>query len=223
MSKQELKDLGKSKAGFQDRRKGAHQRFKFAKGGNEDILGLGTREDFVNEILYGMPNARHMLRLAKRGERRPGLSNNHHHGDLMNQEGEVNGGLAEHSVAGRGIGLPGDENIKSPERRLQAIRKGRLPHGPHGRGRLPYEPDMNGQRRHRAPEKKEAPEKVKARYGKWVKALEDKPDLSRRLHQLGATSLRTFGYEPPARFLDPPNDTYIRQCRVILEENLCDG
>jgi hypothetical protein len=52
--------------------------------------------------------------------------------------------------------------------------------------------------------------------------LEDRPELSQRLHQLGATSLEAFGYEPPARFMDPPDETYIDQCRAILEENLCE-
>lgn len=219
MSKQELKDLGKSKMNVQDPRKGTHQRFKFARGGHEDILGLGTKEDFVNEILYGkdsgmdqLHKAQHLYRLAK----------GHHHGDLINEEEEAIPGLSAQ------VDLPGDANMQAHERRLQGVRNTgfhgmkHLFHGPHGRGRGPYLADYSSHRRRRAPDKKEAPELVKARYGKWVKKLEDKPDLSQRLHQLGATSLRTFGYEPQTRFLDPPDETYIQQCRVILEENLCE-
>jgi hypothetical protein len=236
MSKQELKDLGKSKNGFQDPRKGKHERFKFTRGGQEDILGLGTKEDFVNEILYGKDTGKDHLQISLRlrdieHRHRPGLPSNRHHGDLKNNEEEVTPEGAAHSGAGRGVVLlPGDGNVMhAPERRLQAVQNpslNGLKHLPHGRGRLPFIRSMSdyfNHRRRAPPEKKEAPEKFKARYGKWVKALEDKPALSQRLHQLGATSLEAFGYEPPTRFMDPPDETYIEQCRVILEENLCEN
>lgn len=43
---------------------------------------------------------------------------------------------------------------------------------------------------------------VKKRYGKWVKALENYPELSQSLHAKGATALHMFGYEPRQRFMD---------------------
>lgn len=50
--------------------------------------------------------------------------------------------------------------------------------------------------------RQESPEDVKKRYGKWVSALEGRPDLSALLHSQGASALETFGYEPSATFMD---------------------
>ena len=50
----------------------------------------------------------------------------------------------------------------------------------------------------------ESPEKVMARYGKWAKVVQDRPELLRVLHHEGSHSLRLFGYEPKSRFSDFP-------------------
>jgi hypothetical protein len=68
---------------------------------------------------------------------------------------------------------------------------------------------------------RESPDKVMARYGKWVKALEDKPELSETLHKLGSTSLEAFGYNPPAAFLDPPKQSFVDMCQQVLDANVC--
>ena len=47
---------------------------------------------------------------------------------------------------------------------------------------------------------------VSTRYGKWVKLLKRKPELSRSLHEQGAASLKAFGYEPSQRFQDPGDE-----------------
>jgi hypothetical protein len=53
---------------------------------------------------------------------------------------------------------------------------------------------------------------VHSRYGKWVSFLEDKPELSSQLHQIGTKSLQAFGYEPPAPFLDTSGLDHDFQC-----------
>ena len=68
---------------------------------------------------------------------------------------------------------------------------------------------------------KEAPEKVMARYGKWVKRLEHEPELSQKLHELGGPALRAFGYEPPVQFLDPPDERFRQQCEEMLQDIVC--
>jgi len=70
---------------------------------------------------------------------------------------------------------------------------------------------------------KESSSQVMARYGKWVKKLEDQPLLSKKLHELGASSLKTFGYEPPSSFLDPPDPKFAEQCKEIVEAGLCEN
>ena len=52
------------------------------------------------------------------------------------------------------------------------------------------------------PMSRASPEDVKKRYGKWVSALEDRPELSALLHLQGADALETFGYEPSTTFMD---------------------
>jgi len=61
---------------------------------------------------------------------------------------------------------------------------------------------------------------VTARYGKWVSYLNDKPELSRQLHDLGAECLKTFGYEPAANFLDVSGVDDAFQCdsTVVCQE-----
>jgi hypothetical protein len=56
------------------------------------------------------------------------------------------------------------------------------------------------------PMSRASPEDVKKRYGKWVSALEDRPELSALLHSQGADALETFGYEPSATFMDQRRD-----------------
>lgn len=48
----------------------------------------------------------------------------------------------------------------------------------------------------------EEEQKVLARYGKWKQLQQDKPEVLAELQKTGQMSLATFGYEPPARFLD---------------------
>eukprot|EP00977_Amphora_coffeiformis_P028782 scaffold37050_cov199-Amphora_coffeaeformis.AAC.4 len=59
---------------------------------------------------------------------------------------------------------------------------------------------------HKEPRKRrrQTPEMVLQRYGKWKSALEGRPELSRILHEEGGEALRIFGYEPPRRFADLP-------------------
>jgi hypothetical protein len=45
-------------------------------------------------------------------------------------------------------------------------------------------------------------ERVQSRYGKWAHLLEGQAELLSQLNKIGAKSLRAFGYEPKARFLD---------------------
>jgi hypothetical protein len=47
---------------------------------------------------------------------------------------------------------------------------------------------------------------VANRYGKWVSLLQEKPDVSRRLHKEGAKGLAAFGYEPARSFQDEKKD-----------------
>jgi hypothetical protein len=61
------------------------------------------------------------------------------------------------------------------------------------------------------------PANVKARYGKWVSFLEDKPVLSQKFHDLGAKSLQSFGYEPSAPFLDTSGADDSFQCDSTVE------
>jgi len=67
----------------------------------------------------------------------------------------------------------------------------------------------------------EAPEKVLKRYGKWVERLENEPELSQKLHELGAKALKTFGYDPPEPFLDPPDNSFRQQCEDMLQDIIC--
>jgi len=45
-------------------------------------------------------------------------------------------------------------------------------------------------------------EPVEKRYGKWMKALKDKPHILKKLEEAGMEGLKEFGYEPKQRFLD---------------------
>jgi len=54
--------------------------------------------------------------------------------------------------------------------------------------------------------------KVKARYGKWLGYLSERPELSKQLHELGKQSLEAFGYEPPAQFMDASGADHDFQC-----------
>lgn len=102
-----------------------------------------------------------------------------------------------------------DVNVRPRRRRL--LRK--------DRGELFRNHNQNrGPGRRFQPEK---PEQVKARYGKWVQRLQDQPELSRQLHEIGKASLEAFGYEPPTPFMDPPMKEYLEQCDAILEAGLC--
>lgn len=51
-----------------------------------------------------------------------------------------------------------------------------------------------------------SPDDVKKRYGKWIPALEGRPELKALLHSQGAAALETFGYDPSARFMDRQSD-----------------
>ena len=53
----------------------------------------------------------------------------------------------------------------------------------------------------------ESPEKVMKRYGKWMKAMDGRPELARVLHKEGALGLRLFGYEPRSPFSDFRQET----------------
>ena len=68
---------------------------------------------------------------------------------------------------------------------------------------------------------REAPEQVMARYGKWVKRLENEPELSQKLHELGRPALQAFGYEPPMPFLDPPDEGFWQQCEDLMKDFVC--
>ena len=68
---------------------------------------------------------------------------------------------------------------------------------------------------------REAPEQVMARYGKWVQRLENEPELSQELHELGRTALQAFGYEPPMPFLDPPDESFGQQCEDLMKDFIC--
>ena len=59
---------------------------------------------------------------------------------------------------------------------------------------------------------------VHQRYGKWVEALRDKPDLSSRLHMEGGESLARFGYEPNRRFMDIPDKPLVCPADLVCEE-----
>lgn len=61
---------------------------------------------------------------------------------------------------------------------------------------------------------------VKKRYGKWAKRLQDRPRLSRLLHEEGKQGLETFGYEPPNTFLDhlPTENGFVCDERVLCED-----
>jgi hypothetical protein len=56
------------------------------------------------------------------------------------------------------------------------------------------------------PMSRASPEDVKKRYGKWISALEGRPELSALLHSQGADALETFGYEPSTTFMDQRRD-----------------
>jgi hypothetical protein len=72
----------------------------------------------------------------------------------------------------------------------------------------------------RGPHKRDAGGgEVKKRYGKWVKALEDYPELSEILHTEGATALHMFGYEPQQRFMDIQRPPLKCNSRVVCEED----
>jgi len=89
-----------------------------------------------------------------------------------------------------------NRNLEDASERFREI-VDRKEAGNHMRGRGHKEP----QRRRR-----QTPEMVLQRYGKWKSALEGRPELSRILHEEGSDALRIFGYEPPRRFADlPPN------------------
>jgi hypothetical protein len=60
--------------------------------------------------------------------------------------------------------------------------------------------------RRKKPVSRASPEDVKKRYGKWVSALEGRPELSALFHSHGAAALETFGYEPSATFMDRRRD-----------------
>ncbi|CAB9510969.1 expressed unknown protein [Seminavis robusta] len=228
MSQQELHDLGKSLNGFSDPRKkrGGHQR-----------RGVGlpfdsSKEDFVNDLLFGlgkdarMPGSKnhrekrfHRRRnkqdLTEEGQRirRQGALR-HLNDDPLRRHGGALGMQRRLLQQNDGAEEHRDEiSGSTPHRRLQPQRS-RL-------RELFYNSRLgHGARRHNFV--KEAPEQVKARYGKWVKALEDKPELSAQLHDLGKSGLEAFGYEPPRAFLDPPDETYLEQCQKMLNANLCD-
>ncbi|CAB9510976.1 expressed unknown protein [Seminavis robusta] len=53
-------------------------------------------------------------------------------------------------------------------------------------------------------------------YGKWVHWLKDEPLLSRRLHSVGNLTLRAFGYEPRARFMDFDPENRKAQCHMVV-------
>ena len=187
------------------------------------MLGRGTREDFFHDVLLGKigiqdQEAEHLLEMARmHGHRALSEYRNNYHGGQMDEEDEGSLRRITENFDGEDLERPRYLNVP---RRLQALRN-KVVHRP--RYGYPGRPqDFLRYRGRPAPEKEEAPALVKARYGKWIKELEGKPELSQQLHRLGASSLEAFGYEPPARFLDPPDEKYIEQCQTILEENLCE-
>lgn len=62
---------------------------------------------------------------------------------------------------------------------------------------------LNDDSRHHS-EQPESQEQVMERYGKWIKAVEGRPDLEKVLHKEGAIGLGLFGYEPRAQYSDFP-------------------
>jgi hypothetical protein len=60
--------------------------------------------------------------------------------------------------------------------------------------------------------------KVNQRYGKWKSLLKDKPEVSSKLHEEGATGLATFGYEPFQAYfggIRPPAHDFACDRRIV--------
>ena len=66
---------------------------------------------------------------------------------------------------------------------------------------------------------------IKKRYGKWRELLKEKPDLSAKLHEVGAKGLGMFGYEPQTNFYDSSSPINGFQCdeTVICDEDPEEG
>jgi hypothetical protein len=58
-------------------------------------------------------------------------------------------------------------------------------------------------------------QKIQQRYGKWVTALEQDPDLSQLLHRIGGPALQEFGYEPWGLYQDRMNFGF--RCDASIE------